>query len=106
MTVRLPVPGRLLAIPSFTWIFDDGTTLAGPGRPFDGTDPRESPEHYLSHIYRAPEANASVTLTVTWRATFTAGGRTFAVPLLTMPSIVSRYSVYEAHSVLVDAIPS
>lgn len=104
MAVRQPVPGRLLAVPSYSWDFDDGAVLHGAGRAYDGTNPRQSPTHYLSHTYRQPEATAWVTLTVTWQATFTAGGRRFVVAPLTMPPDVRRYSVYEAHSVLVDGV--
>lgn len=102
MTVREPVPGRLVATPSYAWTFDDGAVLNGAGRSYDGTDPRQSPTHYLAHAYRDPEAEASVALSVTWQATFTAGGHDFAVMPLQMPPIVSRYPVYEAHSVLVN----
>jgi hypothetical protein len=106
MAVRQPVAGRLLAVPSYSWSFDDGTVLTGAGRPYDGTDPQESPAHYLVHTYVKPETNASVTLVVTWRATFTAGGRSFAITPLTMSPIISRYPVYEAHSVLVEETSS
>jgi hypothetical protein len=106
MAVRQPVAGRLLTVPSYSWSFDDGTVLAGAGRPYDGTDPRQSPTHYLAHTYIEPETSASVSLVVTWRATFTAGGRSFAVAPLTMPPIITRYPVYEAHSVLVEATSS
>ena len=102
MTVQQPVPGRLVAIPSYAWTFDDGAVLNGAGHAYDGTDPRQSPTHYLAHAYREPKSDASVTLTVTWQATFTAGGHDFAITPLQMPPIVSRYSVYEAHSVLVN----
>ena len=104
MTVREPVPGHLVATPSYAWTFDDGAVLTGAGRSYDGTDPRQFPTHYLAHAYREPEADASVALSVTWQATFTAAGHDFAVAPLRMPPIVSRYSVYEAHSVLVNSV--
>ncbi len=101
MNVQLPVPGELVAVPTYVWTFDDGTTLTGTGNPFDGTDPRTKASHYLAHTYSAAHANASVTLTVTWNATFTAAGQTFALPQLVMPPLVHTFSVHEARSVLV-----
>lgn len=102
MQIQQPVPGLLVATPTYTWKFDDGTTLTGAGIPYDGTDPRADPGHYVSHTYTAAEAQASVTLTVTWNATFTAAGQVFTIPPLLMPPITTTFSVHEAHSVLVS----
>jgi hypothetical protein len=102
MQVQQPVPGLLVATPTYTWKFDDGATVTGAGLPYDGTDPRVDPGHYASHTYTAAEAHASVTLTVTWNATFTVAGQAFTIPRLVMPPITTTFSVHEAHSVLVS----
>jgi hypothetical protein len=102
MQVQQPVPGQLVATPSFSWKFDDGTVVTGAGVPYDGTDPRTAPSHYVSHTYAAAQAQASVTLTVTWNATFTAAGQTFTIAPLVMPPIRTTFSVHEARSVLVN----
>jgi hypothetical protein len=102
MAVQLPVPGELVATPSYTWTFDDGTKATGTGVPYDGTDPRVDPEHYVAHTYVKAQANASVSLTVTWTATFTAAGQTIDIPAVVMPPITTTFSVHEAHSVLVS----
>jgi hypothetical protein len=102
MQVQQPVPGELVATPTYTWTFDDGGTATGPGTAYDGTDPRTDPAHYALHIYRAANEHASVTLTVTWNATFSVAGQTFPIPQLVMPPITTTFSVREAHSVLVS----
>lgn len=102
MQVQQPVPGELVATPTYTWTFDDGGAATGPGTPYDGTDPRADPAHYALHIYRAANEHASVTLTVTWNATFSVAGQTFPIPQLVMPPITTTFSVREAHSVLVS----
>lgn len=102
MQVQQPVPGTLVATPTFSWTFDDGATVTGPGVPYDGTDPRTEPTHYVSHTYATADAHASVTLTVTWNATFTAAGQVFPIAPLVMPPIASAFTVQEAHAVLVS----
>jgi hypothetical protein len=102
MQVQQPVPGTLVATPTFTWAFDDGATVTGAGVPYDGTDPRVDPAHYVSHTYTTADAHASVTLTVTWNATFTAAGQAFPIAPLTMPPITTTFTVNEAHAVLVS----
>jgi hypothetical protein len=103
MSVQQPVPGQLVATPTFSWTFDDGTILKGVGRPYtDGVDPRyDKAGYYLSHTYRESRAHASVTLVVTWHATFAAAGQTFDLPDLRMPGITTTFEVDEAHAVLV-----
>jgi hypothetical protein len=100
MQVQQPVPGTLVATPTFNWTFDDGATVTGAGVPYDGTDPRSDPTHYVSHTYTTADAHASVTLTVTWNATFTAAGQVFPIPPLVMPPISTTFTVDEAHAVL------
>lgn len=102
MQVQQPVPGTLVATPTFTWTFDDGATVTGAGVAYDGTDPRVNQSHYVSHTYATPDEHASVTLTVTWNATFTAAGQAFPIAPLVMPPITTTFSVREAHAVLVS----
>ena len=102
MQVQQPVPGTLVATPTFSWTFDDGATVTGAGVPYDGTDPRTDPTHYVSHTYAAADPHASVTLTVTWNATFTAAGQVFPIAPLVMPPISTAFAVQEAHAVLVS----
>jgi hypothetical protein len=72
--VTVPVPGRLAATASHAWNFGEGAggreSASGPGRPYDGTSPTRHPGHYVSHTYRRAGV-ATITLTVTWTATFT-----------------------------------
>jgi len=103
MDVQLPVPGELVATPSYSWTFDDGTTVSGSGTAYDGTDPRTNPGHYaVAHTYTKAQAQASVALTITWNATFTAAGETITIPALVMPPITTTFTVDEAHAVLVS----
>jgi hypothetical protein len=89
------------------WQVDAGgtvTTSDTPGRPYDGTDPRAAPGHYLTHTFTRPASAATITVTVTWSATFTLGNDPTPIP---MNGTVSRSStltvaVDEAGSVLTD----
>jgi len=100
--VTVPVPGRLEAYPSYSWVFDgDGAVGEGRGRAYDGTSPRESPDHYVAHAYTAPSAVETVELTVTWRATFTVAGLA-PLRLADLPKMAQEsFSVVEARSQLV-----
>lgn len=102
MAVAVPLPGELVATPSYAWSFDGRPPVAGAGLAFDGTDPRVDPGHYVSHTYVKAQPIASVSLTVTWTATFTAAGETVRVPDVVMPAVTMTYSVHEARSVLVS----
>ncbi|MBX6371883.1 MAG: hypothetical protein IRZ02_06475 [Acidothermus sp.] len=100
LLVSRPIRGVLIAVPHFEWRFDDGTVLTGAGRAYDGVDPRVDPDHYVSHTYTHAAADAWVRLTVRWEATFTAGGVSYPIePVLF--SATHRFSVHEAHAVLV-----
>lgn len=74
---RLPELGPgvdIRATPArFSWRFGDGasTTTEHGGRPYDGTDPQDDPDHYLTHSYeRRGEVTANVVVdyTVEWNA--------------------------------------
>ncbi|MGH8889611.1 MAG: hypothetical protein ACRDV3_07580, partial [Acidothermaceae bacterium] len=104
MDVQLPVPGELIATPSYTWTFDDGSTTSGAGTAYDGTDPRTNPGHYgVAHTYTKAQTQASVSLTITWKATFTAAGQTIDIPDVDMPPITTTFTVDEAHAGLVSS---
>jgi len=100
--VTVPVPGRLEAYPTYSWVFDgDGAVGEGRGRAYDGTSPRERPEHYVAHAYTAPSAAETVQLTVTWQATFTVAGLA-PLRLADLPKTAREsFSVVEARSQLV-----
>jgi len=100
--VTAPVPGRLEAHPTYGWIFDsEGAAGEGRGRAYDGTNPREYPDHYVAHTYARPTDHQQVSLTVTWKAVFTVAG----LPALDLPDLPKTaqeaFSVVEARSQLV-----
>jgi hypothetical protein len=83
-----------------------GTSITSntPGRAYDGTDPLAAPGHYLTHTFAEPATATTITVTVTWSATFTLGDDPTQIP---MNGTVSRSSsltmgVDEAGSVLTD----
>jgi len=75
ITIELsdPIVGTATATPEFLWTFGDGAAAHGPGRPYDGTSPTANPGYYVAHTYRGL-GTPTVTLTVTWRVTFTIPG--------------------------------
>jgi hypothetical protein len=101
LDVTVPVPGRLAATASYAWRFGDEATASGPGRLYDGTSPTRHPEHYVAHTYRRP-GGSTVTLTVTWNATFTlADGTRFRLAPLRF-STTRALGVYATRSELVS----
>jgi hypothetical protein len=100
--VTVPVPGRLEAYPTYSWIFDSsGTAAQGRGRAYDGTSPRQHPEHYVAHTYARPTDRQRVSLTVTWKAAFTIAGLP-PLDLADLPKTAqAAFSVVEARSQLV-----
>jgi hypothetical protein len=109
--VTVPVPGRLEAAPSYGWLFDPagtadtadtaGAVAAGRGRPYDGTSPRQAPDHYVTHTYTQLTPRQPVQLTVTWQAVFTVAG----LPPLTLADLPKTtqqaFPVVQARSQLV-----
>jgi len=70
LTFTTPVPGRLVAVPEYTWDFGDGLTGMGPGLAYQPGDiPSKLPGKYLTATYRTAGAK-SVVVTVTWRVRF------------------------------------
>jgi hypothetical protein len=98
----VPVPGRLEAAPSYRWVFDgNGAVGEGRGRAYDGTSPRESPDHYVAHAYPRASATETVQLTVLWQATFTVAGLP-PLELADLPKTAREsFRVVEARSQLV-----
>jgi hypothetical protein len=87
-------------------ISTDHTTLGSdtPGHPYDGTDPRSHPDHYLTHTYTQPSPATRITVTITWSATYTLGANPTPIP---MTGTVTRTStrtipVDQAGAVLTD----
>jgi hypothetical protein len=102
--VQDPIPGHVSVTATYTWTFDDGATLTGIGRAYDGTDPRTAPDgYYLDHTFTRADGNGSVTLVVAWHAEFTAdGGPAVALPdIITAPQM-TRFGVHEIRAVLVS----
>lgn len=61
---------------SWRWSWGDGTgdSTTWPGRPFDGTDPRANPGHYVSHTYAAPSRGRTVGVTAVWSGRYSVAG--------------------------------
>jgi len=100
--VTVPVPGRLEAYPTYSWVFDAaGAVGEGRGRAYDGTSPREDPGYYVSHTYTQPSPAETVELTVTWQARFTVPGLS-PLQLRDLPKTAQEsFRVLEARSQLV-----
>lgn len=58
------------------WSWGDGASdsTTWPGRAYDGTDPRTSPGHYVSHAYSAPSPGTAVGVTAVWSGSYTVAG--------------------------------
>lgn len=86
LDVTVPLPARLTALPSYRWSFGDGATGPDdPGLPFDpGVLPTDNPDYYpVAHTF-STAGGASVTVVVTWHATFVVAGidETFDIPAI------------------------
>ncbi len=69
-TTILDTPITITATPvSYTWDWGDNTTTntTNPGAPY--------PDHTVFHYYDQPAKNLQITLTTTWKATFTTPGQ-------------------------------
>ena len=58
------------------WSWGDGASdsTSWPGRAYDGTDPRTSPGHYVSHAYSAPSPGARIGVTAVWSGSYSVAG--------------------------------
>ncbi len=57
----------------------------------------------MSHIYLTPRDRVTVSLTVTWHATFTVQGLpTFVLADIVLPPVTHTFAVKEAHATLVS----
>ena len=103
ITIELsdPIVGTATATPEFLWTFAPGAVAHGPGRPYDGTSPTSNPGYYVAYTYRSL-GTPTVSLTVTWRVTFTIPG----YPPVELADIVRESSatttIRSAGSELVD----
>lgn len=69
-----PVPGRVVAVPEYSWDFGDGLTGLGPGLAYQPGDlPSRLPGKYLTATYTTP-GSKHVVVTVTWRVRFVLEG--------------------------------
>jgi hypothetical protein len=68
---------------SWRWDWGDGSWVSTDwsGRPYDGTDPRISPGHYVTHIYGSPSPGMRVRVSAVWTATYTIAGIPGAQPI-------------------------
>lgn len=65
--------GTIHAEPHYVWTFEGGKTVHGAGRPYDGTDPRTSPGHYVTDTF-GTSGKKNVHLQVRWTGTVTVEG--------------------------------
>ncbi|GAA3166005.1 hypothetical protein GCM10010466_66030 [Planomonospora alba] len=90
-----------------TWTMGDGTTVVcrGPGTAYrEGRDDPRRPSPTCGHTYLEPSTDAAggeyrVTATVTWEATWTAGGRSGPLPPLTT-SAGTAFRVAESQAIV------
>ncbi|WP_157180973.1 hypothetical protein [Actinopolymorpha alba] len=65
-----PLRGQIHAEPDYTWTFEGGKTVKGPGRPFDGTLPEDRPGYYVTNTF-STTGQKNVHLRVRWTGTVT-----------------------------------
>jgi hypothetical protein len=103
LDIEQPLPAAIDASPQYRWQWSNGTASEGPGRPYSpDVSPTEDGSFYVSSSYKR-RGEASVTLTVTWRAQVTVPG---VEPVDLDPLVYTSSAslpVREARSVLVDA---
>jgi hypothetical protein len=102
LEIEQPLPGVISASPTYEWLWSNGTTATGPGRPYSpAMSPTDDSSSYVSSVFEQ-RGEASVALTVTWRGTVTVPG----VPAVDISPLVYTASaglpIEEARSVLVD----
>lgn len=101
--IENPLPGRVEAVPEYSWRWSDGTTSHGAGQMYDGTDPLEEPEHYPVRATFTRSGDQSVELTATWSITLTVAGNP---PITDIEPLVyeeaESFRVHSARTVLVD----
>jgi len=98
----LGVPLTLHLTPTWQWDTGDATfSTDWPGRRYDGTSPRDQPDHYIAHTWTT-RGERTVTVTVTWTATVTRGdtGATLTLPGQTARSASRTVDVREGRAQL------
>lgn len=103
LDIERPLPGRIRATPTYTWLWSDGTSSNGPGQPYSPElSPTGTPDHYVHAVFRE-RGDASVTLTVTWSGDVSVPG----LPAVDIEPLTytapADFSVREARAQLVDA---
>lgn len=98
-----PLPGVVTGSPSYRWAWSNGSGGAGPGQPYDGTNPVENEGHYPVRATYAASGTHSVGLTVTWEIGLTVPG----IPVITdIDPLVfeagAEFPVRSGRTVLVD----
>jgi hypothetical protein len=81
---QAPFPAvTITATVNWRWTWGDGAgqTTSWPGRAFDGTDPRTSPDHYVSHTYTAPSGGNSIAVTAVWSGRYNVAGQAGDQPI-------------------------
>ena len=72
----------------WTWNWGGSSISSStPGQAYDGTDPADAPDRYVTHTFRGTGSHA-VTVTTTWTATYTVAG----LGTQPVPGSVSRTS--------------
>jgi len=91
LDVTEPLPATLTAEPHYGWDFGDGAHGPDePGTPYQaGVYPADHPGYYLEHTYAAT-GPATVTVTMTWKGTFTVAGIPDVFPLPDVVFTASR----------------
>jgi hypothetical protein len=98
-----PLPGHVEASPAYTWAWSNGAASEGPGQPYDGTNPAESPAHYPVRSIFTASGTGQVQLTATWTISLSVEG---IPPITDIEPLVytadASFAVRSAETVLVD----
>ena len=101
--IENPLPGRVEASPMYTWAWSNGSSASGAGRPYDGTNPLDSPAHYPVSSTFSTSGTGSVSLAATWAIVLTVEG---IPPIDDIEPLVyetaQSFPVRTARTVLVD----
>lgn len=98
-----PLPGTIVATPTYAWTWSNGSQSSGPGRPYTPElSPSRTPDHYVHGVY-GTRGEGWVELTVTWQGDVTVPG----LPSIDIAPLVytatTSFAVREARAQLVDA---
>jgi hypothetical protein len=103
LDINQPLPGHIVASPSYEWQWSNGERATGPGRAYDpSVSPVADPAAYAATTFTEP-GEAQVSLTVTWSATFEVQG---LPPVSLSPVVFSsslEFPIRQGRTVLLDA---